>query len=68
MCAHMLIHATAQRGYTDTVWESALEADWEKNALPHRLAFHQTLNQPRTICNTHARDTRMHAKRVCENA
>ena len=36
MCAQMLIRAIAQRGYTDTVREFAPEADWEKNALPHR--------------------------------
>ena len=32
----MVMHATAHGGCTDTVRESALEVDWEKNPLPHR--------------------------------
>ena len=31
--AQLLMHAVAHRGCTDTVRESALEADWEKNAV-----------------------------------
>ena len=34
-CAQMLMHAIAQ-GVRTHVRESALEADWEKNPLPHR--------------------------------
>ena len=35
-CAQMLTHAIAHEGCTDTVRESALKVDWEKNPLPHR--------------------------------
>ena len=44
----MLMYAIVHGGCTDTVRESALEVDWEKNPLPHlgfepasvlRLAF-----------------------------
>ena len=35
-CAQLLMHAIAHGGCTDTVRESALKADWEKNTLPYR--------------------------------
>ena len=35
ICAQMLMHAIAHRGCTDTVRESALRADWEKNPWSH---------------------------------
>ena len=80
MCARMLIRATAQRGCTDTVRESAPEADREKNALPHRnsnprqfyawLFTKRATNHEQFATRTRAcaRDTRMHAKRACKHA
>ena len=47
-CTQMLMHVISHGGCTDTVRESALNTDWEKNPLPHggiepasvfRLAF-----------------------------
>ena len=35
-CTQMLMHAIAHRGCTDTVRESALKADWDKNPLPYQ--------------------------------
>ena len=35
-CTQILMNAIAHGGGTDTVRESALETDWEKNPLPHR--------------------------------
>ena len=34
-CEQMLMHVIVHGGCTDTVRESALEADWEKNPLLH---------------------------------
>ena len=34
--AQMLVHAIAHRGCTDTIRESALKVDGEKNPLPHQ--------------------------------
>ena len=34
-CAQVLMHAIAHGGCTDTVRESVLEVDWEKNPLTH---------------------------------
>ena len=36
MYAHTLMHAIAHGGCTNTVRESALEVDWEKNPLLHQ--------------------------------
>ena len=35
ICTQMLVHVIAHESCTDTVRESALEVDWEKNPLPH---------------------------------
>ena len=35
-CMQISMHAIVHGGCTDTVRESALEVDWEKNSLPHR--------------------------------
>ena len=57
-CEQILMHVIVHRGCTDTVRESALEADWEKNPLLHwglkpasvsHLAF-QLDTLPRELC------------------
>ena len=35
MCTHMLMHAIACAGCFNTIRESALKVDWEKNPLTH---------------------------------
>ena len=42
-CAQLLMHAISHGGCTDTVRESAPEADWEKNLLPHRGLEHASV-------------------------
>ena len=53
-CVQISMHAIVHGGCTDTVRESALEVDWEKNSLPHRgleptsvlrLVFNRTVYQ-----------------------
>ena len=36
MCAQMSVHVLVHRGCMNTVQESALKVDWEKNPLSHQ--------------------------------
>ena len=51
-CAHMLRHVIAHRGCSDTVRQSALEVDWEKNPLSH-----QGLEPKSVLCLAFQSDT-----------
>ena len=60
MCTEMLIHAIAHGEggggcCTDTVRESALKVDWEKNPLPHR-----GIEPASAACRSGALPTKLH--------